>query len=374
MITISREDARRLRLASLLLDEPDAVRSPLEVARWMGALQAQDLASVQWSFGVRSKGMALTDVDAAFEGGEVLRTWPMRGTVHAIPAEDARWMLAIGTPRALQGVEKRWEHLGLDLATVEAAAALLHDELAGGRRLTRTACVERLVDAGLHTASGHGYHLLWYASQIGVTCIGPNEGNEQTFVRLDEWAPHQRDLDGDEALGVLAERFVRGRGPVTRQDLAGWVGITQGDAKRALAAAGDAIVELDVEGAPMHASAELVERASEVLAAHDRGRAWLLPGFDELILGVKDRSLSLGEHDLERIVPGRNGVFRPTVVVDGRVVGTWRRTLRRPKKTPSVAIEVELFEAVPRAARRSIDAAAARYGEFHGCPATVTVS
>ncbi|HRW38540.1 MAG TPA: winged helix DNA-binding domain-containing protein [Aquihabitans sp.] len=368
--SLTAADARRLRLASLLLDDPAAERSPLDVARWMGALQAQDLASVQWSFGVRSLGATLAEVDGAFERGEVLRTWPIRGTVHAIAAEDARWMLELCGVRALQGVEKRWERLGLDRTTVEAAATLLGEALAGGRRLTRSACVERLVDAGLHTASGHGYHLLWYASQIGVTCIGPNEGKEQTFVRLDEWAPEQRSLDGDEALAVLAERFVRGRGPVTRQDLAGWAGITQGAAKTGIAAAGDALAAVDVDGTEMVAAAELLDRADEVLGAHDPKRAWLLPGFDELVLGVKDRALFLEPGHLDRIVPGSNGMFLATVVVDGRVIGTWKRTLRKT----SVAIEVELFETVTKAVRASVEAAGAGYGAFHGLEPKVQIA
>jgi len=368
--SLTAADARRLRLASLLLDDPAAERSPLDVARWMGALQAQDLASVQWSFGVRSLGATLAEVDGAFERGEVLRTWPIRGTVHAIAAEDARWMLELCGVRALQGVEKRWERLGLDRTTVEAAATLLGEALAGGRRLTRSACVERLVDAGLHTASGHGYHLLWYASQIGVTCIGPNEGKEQTFVRLDEWAPEQRSLDGDEALAVLAERFVRGRGPVTRQDLAGWAGITQGAAKTGIAAAGNALVAVDVDGTEMVAAAELLDRADEVLGAHDPKRAWLLPGFDELVLGVKDRALFLEPGHLDRIVPGSNGMFLATVVVDGRVIGTWKRTLRKT----SVAIEVELFETVTKAVRASVEAAGAGYGAFHGLEPKVQIA
>ena len=368
--SLTAADARRLRLASLLLDDPAAERSPLDVARWMGALQAQDLASVQWSFGVRSLGATLAEVDGAFERGEVLRTWPIRGTVHAIAAEDARWMLELCGVRALQGVEKRWERLGLDRSTVEAAAALLGDALAGGARLTRSACVELLVDAGLHTASGHGYHLLWYASQIGVTCIGPNQGKEQTFVLLDEWAPEQRALDGDEALAVLAERFVRGRGPVTRQDLAGWAGITQGAAKTGIAAAGGALVVVDVDGTEMVVAAALLDRAQEVLGAHDPKRAWLLPGFDELVLGVKDRTLFLEPGHLDRIVPGSNGMFLATVVVDGRVVGTWKRTLRKA----SVAVEVELFEAVPKAVRASIEAAGAGYGAFHGLEPKVQIA
>ncbi len=47
--------------ARLLLDAPDR-RTPLEVARWFGAMQAQDVASGHWSLGVRCEGAAEPDV------------------------------------------------------------------------------------------------------------------------------------------------------------------------------------------------------------------------------------------------------------------------------------------------------------------------
>ena len=50
---------------------------------------------------------------------------------------------------------------------------------------------------------------------------------------------------------------------------------------------------------------------------------YLLPGFDEYILGYADRAIAMDAATTERVVPGGNGLFRPTIVVDGRVVGTW---------------------------------------------------
>ncbi len=64
----------------------------------------------------------------------------------------------------------------------------------------------------------------------------------------------------------------------------------------------------------------------------------LLPGFDELVLGYANRSCTVPAEHAARIVPGGNGVFRPTVVVAGRVVATWRTG--RGKARP---VEVEAF-------------------------------
>lgn len=51
----------------------------------------------------------------------------------------------------------------------------------------------------------------------------------------------------------------------------------------------------------------------------------LLPGFDEYFPGYADREIALDAAASQWINPGGNGVFRPTIVVDGHVVGTWRR-------------------------------------------------
>ena len=65
------------------------------------------------------------DIDAALASGEVIRTWPMRGTIHLIHPQNARWMLELTGSRALMGLQKRWDYLGLDRQTVDRAADVL---------------------------------------------------------------------------------------------------------------------------------------------------------------------------------------------------------------------------------------------------------
>lgn len=361
--TIEPAELLSLRLRSLLLADRMR-RRPGEVVEWFGAMQAQDLSSAEWSFGVRSPGLTQAEVHRATVDREILRTWPMRGTVHFVPPRDARWMLQVTAARALAGQARRRANLGLTAATVEMAVDVLGEALRGGGCLTRGECVQLLVDAGVHTAPEHGYHLLLYASQIGVTCMGPQQGKEQTFVLLDEWAPDQRELDRDQALAELALRFVRSHGPVTRHDLARWTGLTVGDARRGLDLAEDHLVRVDCGGITMWMAAAQLEEPT----AGPSG-VLLLPGFDEYMLGYKDRDAMLSADEFERVVPGRNGVFRPTVVVDGRVAGTWSRALR----TSRVDITVTPFRDLTTAQLDEVGRAAAQYGEYLGLTARLAV-
>lgn len=358
---LTRADALTLRMTSLLLrGRPDGTKPPADVSgvvTWLGAMQAQDLASGLWSFGARLPAYTVSDVTAALERREALRTWPMRGTVHFVPPRDVRWMLDLMGVRALAGAAKRREFLGLTEQIADRAVDVLGAALAGGGRMTRSQCMAVLAERGIDAAGQFGYHLLWYASQRGVLCIAPNVGTEQTFVLLDEWVPDPHRPDREEALATIALRYFRGHGPTTRQDFAGWTGLTAADAKRGIAAAGDQLAGVTVDGVEMHLDRSLLGVSPPGL---DGGEMLALPGFDEYLLGYKDRALMLADEHKQAIVPGGNGVFQPTVVRDGRVVGTWRRALTKTKARITVMPLVPLG----KADRAKIEEAFQRYARF----------
>lgn len=365
------QDALALRMSSLLLGGPSALSEPpadvAGVVTWFGAMQAQDLSSGLWSLGVRLPCLTVGDVQVALENREALRTWPMRGTVHLVPPRDAHWMLELMGQRALAGAAARRAFLGLDEAVADRAVDVLGAALAGAGRLTRAECVARLEQAGIPGAGQLGYHLLWYASQRGVTCIAPNVGTEQTFVLLDEWVPEPVRLERDEALATIAVRYFRSHGPTSRQDFAGWTGLTMADAKRGIAAADDRLVRATVDGKEVLLDAAQLD--THLAKPQPTGAAvWLaLPGFDEYLLGFKDRSLMLAEEHKQAIVPGGNGMFQATVVRDGRVVGTWKRSTLKSR----TVVEVRPLVPLRKPDRKRVEAALQPYARFTGRPVEV---
>ncbi|GAA1620347.1 winged helix DNA-binding domain-containing protein [Actinoplanes couchii] len=321
------------RMTSLLLgsrSKPDVA----SIVEWFGAMQAQDLNSVLWSLGARLPGVTLPEVVAATERRDVVRTWPMRGTVHLIPSADAHWMLELAGVRALAGAAKRRETLGLSERDADRAADILGEALTGGGRLTRSECVAAIDAGGVPVTGQLGYHLLWYASQKGITAIAPNRGSEQTFVLLDEWATDRNTPSRDEGLAILAHRYFRSHGPATIKDFAGWTFLTMADARKGVAAAG-----LQQVG-DMWADPEVLDAPPVT--------GWrALPGFDEYMLGYKDRSMMATPEQVAAIIPGGNGVFQSTLVRDGRVMATWKRTIGKKAVTVTVLplAEFDLAEA-----------------------------
>ncbi|MEV0943958.1 winged helix DNA-binding domain-containing protein [Micromonospora wenchangensis] len=367
VVELTGDEALTLRMTALALREHPAGRPSgvAGVVEWFGAMQAQDAASGLWSLGLRLPGHTEADVRAALERREALRTWPMRGTVHLVPGRDARWMLDLTGVRALAGAPARRAVLGLTEAEADRAADVLGAALAGGGRLTRAQCLDTLTAAGVDVSGQRGYHLLWYASQRGVTCIAPHVGTEQTFALLDEWIPDPHRPERDEALGILAGRYFRSHGPTTRRDFTGWTGLTAADTKRAVAVATDAgtLTAVRVDGVESYLDPALLDAPR--LPVDD---VHVLPGFDEYLLGFKDRALMVDPAHLKAVIPGGNGVFQSTVVRGGRVVGTWKRRLARTR----VTVTVQPLVPLDASTWQRVETALEGYARFLGLPLHLT--
>ena len=362
-MTLTEPDVRALRMRSLLLTVPESKRTVASIVQWCGAMQAQDLHSALWSLGSRIPGATVADIEGALERKEALRTWPMRGTVHLVPPQDAAWMVRILGARPLANGARRRAQLGLDQADADRAVAALVGALEGGKRLTRAECVEVMRATGPSMEGQSGYHLLWYASQQGLTCIGPNVANEQTFVLLDEWVPDPITPERDEALALIAVRYFRSHGPAPLKDLVRWTGLTVKDVKLGVGTAGDSLVEVDTDAGPMLTAPDALDSpgAAEV-------PDWLtLAGFDEYMLGYGERSAFMAPEHLQAVVPGKNGVFRATLVRDGRVAGVWTRTMR----AKSCRIDITDLVGLSARERTAAEAAFEPYGMFLGQPVEV---
>lgn len=327
--------------------------TPAEAVERLGAVQAQDFFGGLWGVGLRVPGATQDSVERALVERKIVRTWPMRGTLHFVAAADVRWMLRLLTPRVRAGAGGRHRQLELDEATFARSETLFRRALDGGRQLTRGAMRDVLEAGGVSTAGQRGIHILGHLAQKGVLCHGAREGKQQTFVLLDEWVPESRSLERDEALEELARRYFTSRGPATIQDFAWWSGLTMTDARAGLDGAQPYLVREQIEGREywLSPSATDVEIGSPT--------AFLLPAYDEYAVAYRDRSAIL---DPDLASQMGNGIFSPIVVVNGRVVGTWRRTLKKD----AVAVSTKLLGTLSRAETEALEAAKERYGAFLG--------
>lgn len=329
-------DIASLRLASQQIDAP-RFDDPAALLAHMGALQAQDFASALLAIGLRVRGATASTVRAAFDTHAIVRSWLLRGTLHAVPSTDLRWMLALLGQRNVAGVAGRFQRLGLDDLIIAKAHKLAARALDGSPPRTRAHLFDIFKANGIETAEQRGNQILWRLAHEGLLCCAGFDGAETTFALLDDVVPASHALPRDEALARLGQRYFSSHGPASAADFAWWAGLTQADAKRACAAA-DGLAEHD--GLWMAAGAAPAKPAT---AIH------LLPGYDEYLLGYKDRGAVLADHHATHLVPGGNGIYKPMLLVNGQIRGTWQRANGDIAAAP--------FEPLPRGSSRALAAA-----------------
>ncbi|NKS84073.1 winged helix DNA-binding domain-containing protein [Prescottella equi] len=337
-----------MRLVAQRISGP-ACPSAAEAVRWLTAAQAQDFPGAITSIAARAGGGGRKSMLDALNSAEVVRSWPMRGTLHFVAAEDLRWMLALTGARTLSSARARHRALDIDDAAVDHAGTIAREALADGS-LGRSELMQAWERAGIPTANQRGQHLLWTLALTAVVCLGPVDGGTQQVVSFDDWIGSSRELDGDEALGEWALRYFRSHGPATVDDFVWWTKLTVRQARAGLASAAEHLERIVVDGVDYY----LDPATPDLLATHRRQArgVFLLPGFDEFILGYRDRGAAVDPAFQPRLQPGNNGMFSPTVVANGRVVGTWKR--RRGAAggidaTPFTAFDARTEQAIPRA-------------------------
>ena len=361
MTRASRSDITRRRLVSQALT--GTITDPALVVDRMLAMQAQDLRWAKWAVAVRAPGSTSADIDNLLDSGRVVRSWPMRGTLHLVPGPDLAWLLDLTTPRLWAGAATRRRDLGLDEATIEHARAVAEEALSGGRELSRADFQALLQRHGINVDGQRGYHLIWHLAQSGTLCWGRQLDSQQMLVLLADWVPNPRRLERDEALGEYLLRYLAGHGPAPLTDFAWWSQVTMADAKTALGVAEPQLNVLEVDGVR-----HLLPRSADVgplgRAAAGRGpnAVLALPGFDEHLLGYRDRSFAIEPENLTRVVPGKNGIFLPILVRGGRIAGTWRRDWQ----ARAITVQPVPFAAPSPAFARSADRALHEYARFLG--------
>ncbi|MBL0886030.1 winged helix DNA-binding domain-containing protein [Myceligenerans indicum] len=338
--TISSDTARRLRLRAQRL-VPRGDLSPVDVVQHMVALQGQDLPAVLRAIVVRSRpGTTLDDVRAAFDSGRLVRGWTQRGTLFATTPSDLTALLSLTAERVKQKTRKLRADEGIDDDVVRRAAAVAREALADGG-MSRASLTDLWEQEGVSTEGQRGYHLIVLLALDGLLHWGPFAGRQQLLVATRRApsahppaapggsSPADPTDDPGRELRRIARAYFASHGPATTEDLAWWLGLPKTPVRRAVADISEELREVDVDGTAM-----LVANGRTAAVPDRTGPAGvtLVPGFDEIVLGYANRDLVASKEAMRQVVPFTNGVFRPAVLLDGRLVGTWRRA---PKKGES---------------------------------------
>lgn len=310
------QELRARRLIAQFLSPAQAHPRPADprtAVRAMGAVQGQTYAAGIRGLSLRSTN-SVDDVDVhdAITANTIVRCWPMRGTLHFVPAEDARWMMRLGNPPVARAQAGRRPGLGLSEADVDRARRALHEALADAPR-TRTEAYAIFAEAGVDPKEGRGPHLMRAFGGEGEVVQGVKSGREETFQLVENLPMASVHLEPEEALTLLAARYVDSHGPVTADDFRWWTGLGKRVAGAALARVPE-VREKDgyfMGGWQADVTSEELDQALN--------SEYRLPAFDEYLLGYHDKSFALAD-ELRPQVLTKNGISWNFVVGAGGAV------------------------------------------------------
>jgi hypothetical protein len=324
-----------------------------------GALQAQEYPVAKWSVGQRARDVDDSMVEAALSDGIVLRTHVLRPTWHFVSARDIRWIVSLSAPRvnALNAYVYRQTELDDELFT--KSQKLIGDALAGGNHLTRTEIAGVLEQADILAEGLRLAYIIMRAELDALICSGLRRGKQHTYALLDERATQAEEIDREEALAELTRRYFTTRGPATLKDYIRWSSLTARDAREGLDMVKPTLEPEVLEGRTYWraAGAPFGEQSSP--------KVDLIQGYDECIMSYSESRDALAPKE------SRTGTqvspFTHAILLDGHLIGHWKRVPRRN----SMGIATSLYRKLNRAEEAALAAAVEAFGRFLGVSTTV---
>lgn len=346
-------DINLMRLQNQHLAEPKFPK-PAEIVQWLGAVQAQDYAGAKWALGQRLKDASDDLIEKAFTDGDIIRTHVMRPTWHFVAPEDVRWMLDLTAARVQAIAATRHRQLELTGEVFTKCIDLITKTLDGGKQLARTELTNVLKNAKIPTDEQRFVHIMMEMELRQLVCSGRREGKQFTYALLDERVPKSKTLTHEEALVTLTERYFTAHGPATLADYAWWSGLTIADCKSGLEMVKHKLISESIEGNTYWFADKGSNAAKPV-------NAYLLPNYDEYIVSYKDRSSTIDAKHIDKADP-RGTIFNNTMIVNGRIMGIWKKDIKKDRLT----VQATTFKPLSKAVQSALNAASRRYAKFLG--------
>ncbi len=308
-------------------------RSPDEIVRWMGAMQAQDFSMAKWALGLRLVNSTEKNITDAFNKGEILRTHLMRPTWHFVSPDDIYWLLKLTAPQIKTSLKTRHRNLELSEEIVRKSLKLIEKVLYKENNKTREELNSVLNKEKIRTDENRLSHILLLAELEGVICSGAVRGNKITYSLLSERVSEKITFTREESLAELACRYFSSHYPATLSDYSWWSGLSLSDARKGLELVRDDFhfENIDQEKYWLPNSFSAVESLDPTVV--------LLPAYDEFLISYRNRKAALSLMDQKRVV-STNGIFWPTIVNNGQVTGLWKKSTRNN----TVLVEADLIQ------------------------------
>jgi hypothetical protein len=342
------------RLCSQKVASPE-FKTSKEIVGWMGAMQAQDYSMAKWAIGVRLIDPVEKSIEASIDIGEILRIHVLRPTWHFISADDIYWMLKLSAPKIKSSLKSRHKGLGLNESVIRTTQTIMEKKLLKESSVTREELADEFTRANIRTDENRLSHILFRAELDGLVCSGPLKNKKLTYCLLKDRVPYKNDLPREEALAELAKRYFSSRCPATLEDFIWWSNLSVTDGRNALNSIKPAFLPEKIK--------EVTYWIPDSYSGQPlkKGSVHLLPAYDEFLISYRNRSSSLSSSDNKRTV-SNNGIFYPAIVIDGQVVGLWKRTTQKDK----IFVKADFFKTPDDKISKMVEMKSELFGQFLG--------
>jgi hypothetical protein len=297
--------------------------------------------------------VTIEDVNNAIDAGKIIRTHILRPTWHFVAAGDIHWMIEISAPRIRPTFIGYGKTLGLSEGVIAPAIRTVERLLEGGNHLTRQEIGSVLMAERIISDPGAASYIMGRAEIDGVVCSGRINGKNPTYALLDEWVPKTDSLCREEAMERLVRKFFTSHGPATLQDFVWWSGMTLTDARKAISLISHDFICEEANGRTFWMKNDIA------LPTGNADSALLLPPFDEFVVSYKDRSDMIEECHYGKVMT-KNGLFSPTVMLNGKIIGSWKAVTAKGK----VGAEVAWFNKPTKKLEALFEKAAGEFSAF----------
>jgi Winged helix DNA-binding domain len=326
-------------------------QQPNELLNWMGAMQAQDYEMSKWAVALRLPDANENKIETTLNNGELIRTHILRPTWHIVSAENLRWMMDLSAPQLIKTLNSYCKQVGLDAKTLVKAEKIILKLLAKKNHCTRDEIMIVLQKEKINTTDLRSAHIMFHAELNGLVCNGIRKGKEISYALLDERVLQSKKMNREEALAKLAAIYFQSHSPATVKDFSWWSGLNQTDAKKAIDFISKNLEKFEVGEQTYFVS---MTEKNIPLAPFKGGikasEIHLLPAFDEYIISYAHRFDVVDEKYASEVFTN-NGIFKPMIIRDGKIIGTWKRTIAGKK----LKTEIFPFEKISKQTEKEIE-------------------
>ena len=334
----------------------------LAVTSDLCGIQAQIMASAHLQLNARLPNLTREEIRAAlYETRTLVKTHCMRQTLHLLPSTQYATYISANKKTRVNQVFNVMARFKITTRESDQLMRVILESLAA-KPLPQNAlraAIRPQVSKNVRAWMDKVWGIARHAVAEGLVCYGPDNGNEVTYVRTENWLPRQKSVSPEAAQKFLLRAYLRAYGPATPHDFAHWSGIAMKEVNATWKSAEEEFTEVETEDR----KAYILKEDARALAAGNLSKPILrlLPSFDVFLLAHHEKSHMV--HDKHyKLIYRNQGWISPVILIDGQVAGTWTHQ----RKGKHLSIQLTPFNKLPKSLNPQIESESTRIANFLG--------